>query len=149
MTSRPKRSKPIIDKQVMPKRQLDDYLGLYENPAYGQLEIFILDEENSTNKLIAEYGYVDLILYPKSRRDEFFFETSCSVVVGPVGFDGGLSTFLNIGGSFGSKLGILSLSINPFCDLNCTVPKLISFAAIPSGQVMMKILCSAIVFTNI
>ena len=57
---------------------------------------------------------------------------SCSLVVGPVGFDGGLSTFLNIGGSFGSKLGILSLSINPFCDLNCTVPKLISFAAIPS-----------------
>jgi hypothetical protein len=75
MTSKPKRSKPIIDKQVMPKRKLDDYLGLYENPAYGQLEIFILDEENSTNKLIAEYGYVDLILYPKSRRDEFFFET--------------------------------------------------------------------------
>lgn len=75
MTSKPKRSKPIIDKQLMPKRKLDEYLGLYENPAYGQLEIFILDEENSTNKLIAEYGYVDLIMYPKSRRDDFFFET--------------------------------------------------------------------------
>lgn len=75
MTSKPKRTKPIIDKQLMPTRKLDEYLGLYENPAYGQLEIFILDEENSTNKLIAEYGYVDLIMYPKSRRDEFFFET--------------------------------------------------------------------------
>ncbi|VDI43176.1 Hypothetical predicted protein [Mytilus galloprovincialis] len=72
---KPKRSKPTINKNLMPKRKLDDYLGIYENPAYGKIDVFILDEANNKNKLIAEYGYTDLILYPKSSEDDFFFET--------------------------------------------------------------------------
>ncbi|XP_052101404.1 uncharacterized protein LOC127735305 [Mytilus californianus] len=72
---KPKRNKPTIKKNLMPKRKLDDYLGIYANDAYGKIDVFILDEVNNTNKLIAEYGYTDLILYPKSSKDDFFFET--------------------------------------------------------------------------
>lgn len=69
------RTKPNISRNLQPQRTLDEYLGVYENPAYGKIEMFILDEPDANNKLIAEFGYVDLILYPKKTKDEFFFET--------------------------------------------------------------------------
>ncbi|XP_061174525.1 uncharacterized protein LOC133183606 [Saccostrea echinata] len=56
-----------VDKTIHPSRPLTEYTGLYTNPAYGDVFIFM----NKMNKLEMSYGMGSWILYPKHKRDQF------------------------------------------------------------------------------
>jgi len=68
---RPKTHAPYPRPQtdLAPKRELTEYQGLYANPGYGQLEIFLND---TTNKLMCNFGFGTFVLHPKAKLDEFF-----------------------------------------------------------------------------
>lgn len=52
-------------------RPLEEYTGVFENPAYGSIDTY---KNSSSGRLMARIGFGQFVLYPKSTADEFFGE---------------------------------------------------------------------------
>lgn len=66
-----KSSKTEVDKNIKSKRPLSDYEGVYENKAYGKMEVYF---NVSNNRLMAKCGFGQMILYPKTTANQFYAE---------------------------------------------------------------------------
>ena len=61
--------KPNFRRDLNLSQSMEKYLGTFDNPAYGSINI---QEHKESNKLKLVYGYITFILFPKSIKDEFF-----------------------------------------------------------------------------
>ena len=62
---------PEVRKDLTAHRKLEDYAGVFSNPAYGTLNISV---NSISNLLVLHYGFGLFNLYPKSEKDEFYAE---------------------------------------------------------------------------
>ncbi|KAL3887929.1 hypothetical protein ACJMK2_000314 [Sinanodonta woodiana] len=62
--------KTTIDKNIQPFRANESYVGVYSNEAYGDIKIYI----GENNQLMATYGYARFLLFPKKTSDLFYAE---------------------------------------------------------------------------
>lgn len=63
------KSKPKKGQNRNLSRPRNAYYGIFNNPAYGYLEV---KPHEDMNKLAVNYGYATFTLYPKSAPDEFY-----------------------------------------------------------------------------
>ena len=97
------KSKPKKGQNRNLSRPRNAYYGIFNNPAYGYLEV---KPHEDMNKLAVNYGYATFTLYPKSAPDEFYGHS--------IGITENLFNFYTFTFTFKFQGGNLSLTIPNF-----------------------------------